>query len=329
MSENKLDVKSPYMRNEINNLEEIKRRITKRASFEEGSNVLSLSSHEKEASDNLLEQKVQKISKRIVGEEIKKFAEVASLEISNEIENIEERLNKKLESITDSLAENMLLQNENISVSEGRLEEEIESKLGKLNSILREMEERINDLEVFALSDKKETEVKIEAEAKEKEVKTTYSLNLSKDKKEEKMGETSKTGVEEGGEEVIKCAEVCVEEVNGNEILKCEEVCKVTIENTPEELEYIENKIKKVSNLFEKNGFLFKKNIYESKLKDLIMEDFVKNKDQYKDITENDKEKICNLLTDLMDTLTIDPEVDESIESFMRRAYSKKFFLEN
>lgn len=325
MSENKLDVKSPYIKNEVNNFEEIRNRISKRAGSRIENNILSLSSSDKDVSDNLLEQKIQKIGKRIVGEEIRKFAEVASLEISDEFENIEKRLSQQVDEIGEDLLDKILLQSENISLIEGKLEEEINSKLGQLNSTLKEMEERIKDLEIFSLRDKKEILTqKSTQENKENNEEEIYTLNLSKNKTE-----ASEIKDEIPNEEIIKCAEVCVEEINDNEILKCEEVCKVTIENDPKEKEYSENQLRKVASLFEKNGFLFKTNIFNTKIKDFIVEDFVKNKDEYKDINEADKEKICNILTDLMDTLTIDPEADETVENFIRRAYSKKFFLEN
>ncbi|MDQ1281708.1 MAG: hypothetical protein QG630_59, partial [Patescibacteria group bacterium] len=100
-----------------------------------------------------------------------------------------------------------------------------------------------------------------------------------------------------------------------------------TIEAREEEEKYVLNKIKEIVSSFEKSGLLFRKNSYVSVLKSLGMEEFLNNKDdvEYKKIDSDDREKIFKLLTNLMDTLNIDPSEDEKIEEFLKRAYRVEF----
>lgn len=331
-----MDIKSPYIKNKTRDFEEIKNRITKRANSGQNINSLPLSENSKEVSDDLLERKIEKISKRVVGEEIRRFAEVASSEISSEFTNIENRLEEKISILEEEVSEKILLQEGTLSLVEGKLEAKIDTKLEELNFVLSEMEERIKDLEIFSLAteekdSKKEIVEELVLEEKEEDV--AYSLNFNKaDKKDSKTKEEKDVKLE-SPEATIVCAEVCEENLDSEDedggTLECEEVCKVTVENTLEEKEYLKKQLDKVRSLFEKNGFLFKKNIFDLKLKNLIVEEFVNNKDSYHDIESKDKERICNILTDLMDTLTIDPKEDETVENFIERAYSKKYFLEN
>lgn len=72
---------------------------------------------------------------------------------------------------------------------------------------------------------------------------------------------------------------------------------------------------------------LFKKNSYVSIIKDLNVEEFLNNKDSedYRNIDANDKEKAERILTNLMDTLEIDPKENENVDEFLRRAFRVEF----
>lgn len=325
MHNEKLDIKSPYVRKKEDDTEEARRRIAKRAMnySVEKRNTLSLSEKSREESDNLLEQKIQKVSKRTVGEEIRKFAEVASTEISDEFERLEKSLDKKIEVLEESIHNNLLLQNENFVISEENLEEKVNFKLFEINSALEQIENRIKDLEVFSLAessraeeDREETEIK---NLKEKEGEEDYSLNLSS--RSEKSEEETKEKIEKIEEEIKEEPKI---EVKRQEEIKedSENVC----ENDYDKKEiYVKERMKKVIEQFEKNGFLFKKNIFLMFLEKLNAKDFLKEDKEIEGVDFKDKERMLDILNDLIDDSKSEPKKDETIKHFLKRVYRKEY----
>lgn len=327
MHNEKLDIKSPYVRKKEDDTEEARRRIAKRAMnySVEKRNTLSLSEKSREESDNLLEQKIQKVSKRTVGEEIRKFAEVASTEISDEFERLEKSLDKKIEVLEESIHNNLLLQNENFVISEENLEEKVNFKLFEINSALEQIENRIKDLEVFSLAESSRTEkVREEREIKnlkekEEEEEGDYSLNLSF--RSEKSKEEEKEKIEKIKEE--KKEELKTEVKKQEEIKEdSENVC----ENDYDKKErYVKERMKKVIEQFEKNGFLFKKNIFLMFLEKLNAKDFLKEDKEIEGVDFKDKERMLDILNDLIDDSKSEPKKDETIKHFLKRVYRKEY----
>lgn len=327
MHNEKLDIKSPYVRKKEDDTEEARRRIAKRAMnySAEKRNTLSLSEKSREESDNLLEQKIQKVSKRTVGEEIRKFAEVASTEISDEFERLEKSLDKKIEVLEESIHNNLLLQNENFVISEENLEEKVNFKLFEINSALEQIENRIKDLEVFSLAEssrteenREETEIK-NLKEKEEEEEGDYSLNLSF--RSEKSEEEEKEKIEKIKEE--KKEELKTEVKKQEEIKEdSENVC----ENDYDKKErYVKERMKKVIEQFEKNGFLFKKNIFLMFLEKLNAKDFLKEDKEIEGVDFKDKERMLDILNDLIDDSKSEPKKDETIKHFLKRVYRKEY----
>lgn len=325
MHNEKLDIKSPYVRKKEDDTEEARRRIAKRAMnySVEKRNTLSLSEKSREESDNLLEQKIQKVSKRTVGEEIRKFAEVASTEISDEFERLEKSLDKKIEVLEESIHNNLLLQNENFVISEENLEEKVNFKLFEINSALEQIENRIKDLEVFSLAEssrteenREETEIK---NLKEKEEEEDYSFNLSfRSEKSEEEEKEKNEKIKEEKKEGLKTEVKKQEEIKEDS----EDVC----ENDYDKKErYVKERMKKVIEQFEKNGFLFKKNIFLMFLEKLNAKDFLKEDKEIEGVDFKDKERMLDILNDLIDDSKSEPKKDETIKHFLKRVYRKEY----
>ncbi len=305
MEESKMDIQSPYIKSSSSGIDEVRKRIAKRAMtnnlIKTEGEILSFKDTEtRPESDDLLKQKIFTIGKKIVGEEIKKFAEIAGREIGKEFNEIEERLNENLKSNTLDLQNN------------------IDKKIEKFNYNIRDLENRIRDLEILSIGTMKKDSQKIEPETQiETEKKEAEKPNILKNLIEEVKKEEIKNTLEE------KKVDEKKERGTNKDIQKY----YATVEAREEEEKYILNKIKELTSLFEKTGLLFRKNSYTSTLKDLKMEEFLNKKEdeEYKKIDKNDKEKISEILIDFMDTLNIDPADNEKIDEFLKRAYRIEF----
>ena len=306
IEENKMDIQSPYIKNSSNSIEEVRKRITKRATtgnlIETEGKVLSFKNKENmPESDDILKQKISGISRRIVGEEIKRFAEIASREIGKEFKDIEERLNENLKSNVLDLQNN------------------IDKKIEKFNYNMKDLESRIRDLEILSISSHKKEEAKIEdkKELKEAVVKIETKIENKAPEILKEMKEEIKNTFENKDVNEKK------EKGSNKDIQRYYASAGVR----EEEGKYVIEKIKELALSFEKSGLLFRKNSYVSVLKDLEMEEFLNNKDgtEYKKIDSDDKEKIYKLLTDLMDNFNMDPDEDEKIEEFLKRVYRVEF----
>lgn len=344
MYNDKLDIKSPYIKNNNDEMDAVRKRIARRTldHAEEKRNILSLSERGREESDDMLQQKIQKVSKRIVGEEIRKFAEVASSEISSEFERLEKSLDRKIEALEEDIHNNLLLQNENLATSEEDIEEKINAKLFEINSVLDQMESRIKDLEVYTLAEKPENAVSVEVSCEDpvlEEKEEVYSLNLSRDEKEdgeEERKEVKKEITEEYEEEkeekkVEKEEYKKEKEEDGRNDDEEESDDDEKKEKYKDEAEYdkkekyVKEKIKKIGDKFEKNGFLFKKNTFFTVLEKLNAKDFLKEKKEFRDVDEKDREKLLDILNDLVEDSGSEPKKDETIKQFLKRIYRKKY----
>lgn len=279
-NENKLDTRSPYIRSSVYGIDNMR-------------NNLVSANRDKESSDSLLKQKINNISKRVVGEEIKKFAEVASREISQEFDNLEKRLEKNISSeinrrvdfVEQNMYEYASLHADNVK----SLSHTIDQKMLILDDKLKDIEEKLKKLSSIQQEDK---------------------LILSNSNEE--------------SPDVIEVIEI---KENNPEIIN-EPIFSINIdntENTEARNEYILKNLKMVASMFEKKGVLFKKNIFLTSLKTIDTEKFLNNKEEYTDINENDREKMYDILIDLMDKLNIDPKEDETIEEFLTRSYEREY----
>jgi len=151
MKDTYLDARSPYIKNDINSIVKTKK------------NVLSVKTgEEREASDTLLRQKITNISRKIVGDEIKKFAEVASHEISEEFAVLEKRLEQNIQkSLYKSLGENI---KESVTTFGYDIGRELDSKIRELTSLITEIDSKLENLEYYS----KSLEERIEESIKEK-----------------------------------------------------------------------------------------------------------------------------------------------------------------
>jgi hypothetical protein len=239
-----------------------------------------------------IRKKILSLSKRAVGEEIRKFAEVASREIGEEFERLENRINKRLNesdnnsfisevskrigNVEKAFYQEMANHNDNIlSVREG-LGKEIDRKISLLNEKLTEIENKLKNIK--SLATEKDLNVLMMAENEIKEV-----AEIEEDK-------------------------------NEDFILDEEEAKK-----------YINKKMKNVAGLFERDGVLFKKNVFLSNIKNKEVEDFLNFKEGYEDIEDKDKDLIEKILIELMENLDIDPKSEEEIGDFLQRAYRKEY----
>jgi hypothetical protein len=294
MKDESLEIHSPYIKNSSNGIEEMRKKIANKSHRDEESNLLIVrdSDNDKSSSDSLLRQKILSLSKRAVGEEIRKFAEVASREIGEEFERLENRINKRLNesdnnsfisevskrigNVEKAFYQEMANHNDNIlSVREG-LGKEIDRKISLLNEKLTEIENKLKNIK--SLATEKDLNVLMMAENEIKEV-----AEIEEDK-------------------------------NEDFILDEEEAKK-----------YINKKMKNVAGLFERDGVLFKKNVFLSNIKNKEVEDFLNFKEGYEDIEDKDKDLIEKILIELMENLDIDPKSEEEIGDFLQRAYRKEY----
>ena len=326
-----LDIKSPYIKNSTYSIDEVRDRISKRASdLQEkvGGHILSVNKElERGGSDTLLRQKITNVSKKVVGEEIKKFAEIAGKEISKEFENLEKRLEKKnkdqiserLNYFEQSMYDNLIAQNQNLVGLEKGLSEKIDSDIYKLNSLLSDIENRLKDLEVFSLSGNKNLP-KVEEEVKDED----YTIIVA-ESKDEAIPVNENISVLEDMKEILNSS--LTQKVKDDHVAKDPRIEKYYYDESNRELEevYINEKIKNISDSFKKEGLLFNKNTFKSKLKDLNTEEFLNDSEESKNVDESDKERMSSILINLMDSLNIDPEEDENIEMFLKKCYQKEY----
>jgi len=167
-TDNILDIKSPYIKTGAEKITEVRNKI---------SHTNSNSANIKNDTLNLADVR-NEIIKKIVGVEIKKFAEIAGQEIeeglqefenkittdldnkiSNLESNLENKLNQKLESIKSAETKNSNLKlkkeihelnSKNLETSLGNLENKIENKIlekmGQIETSSQESEERLENI---------------------------------------------------------------------------------------------------------------------------------------------------------------------------------------
>lgn len=288
-----LDIHSPYIKSSVYGMDNLR------------NNIISTKGENKISSDSLLRQKITNVSKKIVGEEIKKFAEVAGKEISQEFESLEKRLEKnisanitrRIDFVEQNMYEYASLQSESINTINKEFSNKLETKMATLNEKIKEIENKLKKLDNFSI----ESKIKNEEEGK---TDMEYSLDISDTADNTNKSEESEAAI------IITDVEKIYDESQNIQAL-----------------EYANEKVRKISQMFEKRGALFKKNTFISSLKNLDTEHFLNNKEDYTDINQDDIEKVYNILIDLMDKLEIDPKESETIELFLKRAFVKEYFI--
>jgi len=150
MPEENLDIKSPYFKHKAY------------SAHARGENFISLDQNlekMKETSDNLLRRKITNISKRVVGEEIRKFSEIASQEISEEFTNLEERiqnntlrytknfLEKNLDHLETAMQKDIY---ERMDSLQDNLENSLDTRIRDLNDLLYDIEEKLESFETLS-----------------------------------------------------------------------------------------------------------------------------------------------------------------------------------
>lgn len=365
MSHNNFEIHSPYVKNPSKHLEEVRSRFSnerlkiKKESDFNNKNTLSFKSVDledsKASSDSLLKRKVFAFSKKIVGEEIRKFAEVASKEISEVLFDLEKKVDDKLannnnldavlevknrvDHVEKTLFEEVSTQNENILNINNALEKTIDEKLEFLNQKIEELSfklEEIKNLDFEVAEDYKN----IINETSDSDLsKEAFSLNLTKSdelEKEEEDREIIKEEEKEKGSELDLNNEnkdnfestLEILSIEGLPDLKKERESDLSFtlnENNVDKNNYVAKKMKNIVKSFEKEGIFFKKNTFISKIKDLSVQDFFNLKEGFTDIPETDKEKIENILVDLMEKVNIDPEEGETIEHFLEKCLALEY----
>ncbi len=312
MKDNYLDSHNPYIKNNIHGIEKTR------------ANILAFSTNEnKGSSDTLLRQKITNISKKIVGEEIKKFAEVASHEISTEFSNLENRI---LDNVNNTLDYKV---KENVDFLGRAIGKELDIKLQELNILISEIETKVENLDYFSKSleekiDKNTNEYKstdnepiFKIETIKKDEKKT-SLTNEKKQKEEKSIDLNQESPD------------TLKEKEDKEIIDTD-FSSTLSEDDPlytKKVNYINEKIKAILPKFEKSGFLFKKNTFITSIKNLNTKDFLKNREEYTDLDIEDKDKIEEILNNLKNELNIEPNEEENIGDYLKKCYLKKYIQE-
>lgn len=294
MKEESFEIHSPYIKSSSRGIEEMRSKIV-RKNVRDDENLLDIkfTDEEKSSSDGMLRQKILNLSRKAVGEEIRRFAEVASREIGEEFERLENRISQKLNNNETSAL--ILEVSKRVGNVEKAFYQEITNQNGNILSVREGLGKDI-DRKIEILSQKLK-----EIEAKLQNIKNiTNDENLNILVVEEKLEEKEKSEEDKDEEE---------------EILLDEQ----------EATNYINKKMKSVASLFEKEGVLFKKNVFLSNIKSKEVEDFLNFKEGYEDIEEKDKDLIENILIELMEKLDIDPKEGENIGEFMQRAYRKEY----
>ncbi len=312
MKENYLDSRSPYIKNSIYGIEKTRK------------NLISFSSDDKNSSDMLLRQKITNISKKIVGEEIKKFAEIASKEISEEFASLEKRVVSDVSMSLDEKIENK------ISRFGYDIGKELDNKIKELNSIISEIDVKLNDLE---LSSKSFNE-KIEEFMKNKNIlhnntnefeEPVFKLNLNKKEELEKKEEKKENSLIKEEELNIFNNENSLEKIEKYDPSQ-EKSNILNDEESEKEEDYIDRNMQELISKFERNGFLFKKNTFSSYLKDLPVKEFLNKGSEYVNIDKKDRTILEEILNDTLKKTNITLKEDETIEEFLKRVYTFNYY---
>lgn len=303
MKENYLDSRSPYIKSSIYGIEKDRK------------NLISFSNSDKNSSDMLFRQKITNVSKKIVGEEIKKFAEIASKEISEEFANLEKRVK---EDVSRSLHQEISTKISEFGYDIGK---ELDIKIRELNSLISEIDLKLNDLEISSKTFNEKIEELIENKKDIIEFEEPiFKLNLNE---------------KEHNEENLKKESLMKEDINifeKEETLSDEsgfdnkDISFYAIENEKEtEEEYINRNMHEIISKFERDGFLFKKNTFSSHLKNLQVKEFLNKEKDYANIDKKDRIILEEILNNILEEINIIPE-EESVEEFLKRAYMIKYY---
>ncbi len=172
MNEEILDIKTPYIKSSLSDIEDFRKQITKKLYHSQDREGNFVSLKDNLSSDTILKQKINNISKKIVGEEIRKFAEVASNEITKEFDVLERRLennltlsiNKKMDFVEKNVYDSLSLQNERSLLLKNEIRAEFENKFNRLNLAIEEIEKKITNVGIMARENREEISQNISIE---------------------------------------------------------------------------------------------------------------------------------------------------------------------
>lgn len=335
-----LDIRSPYIKSNVYSLENTRK------------NTISLTPNdlERDSSDNFLNKKITNISKRIVGDEIRKFAEVASREISQEFNNLENKIYKNAETVIentfhdyfDSLKDEVNNDIRNQVNSLGYdLGKELDIKIRELNSLINQSEERLVSLENYTnILNQKITTLysKIDTE-NNRRIDNDFNNN-SKIIKEPifKINRSEEFILNKAKESAEPIDNEAVEKKTILKLNNYPETSTLYIENqtthdllpennleTKAEITEIiqpEIKVKNLEDfikLFDKKGFLFKKNSFLN-LKDLIVKEVINNRVSLsEDITLEDLNILKSNLEDILENKKVELNNTETVYNLLKR----------
>ena len=334
MPNENLDIESPYLRKNIYSTNK------REGHFVSLDRNLERS---RESSDNLWERKITNISKRVVGEEIRRFSEIASHEISEEFNNLESRIQANTIEQTQSLIETTFKKIESnlhkdIYDKVDYLKESLETNLNStFQDILSELNKKLEDFEYLSL--KINEKISILEEDFKNPIITSCPEEVSEEPifKIKTSKPTSLTKINDQVESVIILGEDINEapaviltgarhELNNNldglenfgKIIKKEVAPKVEIPPKDYTSYSSQKDLSKIIALFDKKGFLFNKNNFTTHFKNLKVNDFLQ-KNNYTSIDKKDEEKMLAILEERISKNNVIPNSTESILDFLTR----------
>lgn len=339
MTNDYLDVRSPYIKSNVY------------SSLHDRRNTLSLNNNlnnEKETSDTFLERKIHSISKRVVGDEIRKFAEVASREISTEFNNLEKRLQDHTEHIKFALQNNL---KEEVNLLGHNIGKELDKKIEELNILINQTEDKLSNLENFSknLSSKIKEQKYEEGDFQDNYNSTPgFKINLNNNISEEKeilkpaeeerfinntiienphklkinTYENSVTFYNENNQNKSLYTEnnISLEPLPENHLIIQENTSTETVQEESPLIEInikkIEKDLNKIIAKFNKKGFLFAKNTFPN-IKDLFVVDILEDKVN-NNVGKEDLNLIKDILNDLIQENNSQVEYGETVEEYLK-----------
>ena len=247
-----LDQHSPYIKNNVHGISEFRKSFSTdkiKSGFIQNQNLLDLKRELAEkTSDGFLEKRIRKVCKKIVGDEIQKFSQILSEEISKEFNELENRLQNEQQKI---------IQNTEKEIS--YLEQDFNDKLAKQNSLIKKMEftfeEKLNSLLSLIHTKIQELENKI-LELKNHQYFTDENQEILIVSKNDLEDENFLKEEENNYEFSLQKDKNINKEININEEEEIKEIINKTLSEYEKEIESLyenkkENKKKSILNFFD------------------------------------------------------------------------------
>ncbi len=329
MTNDYLDVRSPYIKSNIY------------SSIYDRKNNISLNQEnlDRNSSDDFLKQKIYSISKRVVGDEIRKFSEIASREISTEFNNLENRIVSYTEKVKNELEKDIDKKVEFLGRAIGN---ELDNKIKDLNNLINQTENKLINLEKYSrknLEKKEDIVSNIEKDDLDFKIKLDNN-NIENNTKKIEEEYTNKNRIDNSlpnkfhidsfpsdmtaYEEDVETHALKIEKENTKNLLESADKL-ILLENKEEKLnkqdivedKKIEQNLNKIISGFDKKGFLFSKNTFPS-IKDLFITEILDHKVSSSFVDKKDLELIENILIDLISLNKSKIEYGETVEEYLR-----------